>query len=147
MAGTCPFSFWEHREPVLYFLFRTDISSRATAQSNWTRAVQAVHVEGWDATYVPLSCQPTKTICHDLELQYAVHDGRKHARLQSFHANNVVSTTAECMHVLRITSATPAMYACHLSWIIVLRVFGLLPFHRVGTSPNLKTVRSSTVSG
>ena len=96
MAGTCPFSSWEHREPVFYFLFRligdtdifsyltdtdissyltdtditdtditdtditdtditdTDISSRATAQSNWTRAVQAVYVEGWDATYVPL---------------------------------------------------------------------------------------------
>ena len=88
---------------------------------------------------------------HDLELQYAVHDGRKHAHLQSFHANNVESTTAEHMHVLRIKSATPVMYACQLSWIIFLCVFGILPFHRVGTSQNLKrdlkTVQSSTVSG
>ena len=47
----------------------------------------------------------------------------------------LLSTTAESMHVdigsMRMTSATPAMYACQLSWSRAQRVCRLLPCHRV----------------
>ena len=75
---------------------------------------------------------------------------------------SMLSTTAESKHVYKasmritscplrqnactsITSATPAMYACHCRGSLFCVSSG--SFHRVGTSPNLKTVRSSTVSG
>ena len=55
----------------------------------------------------------------------------------------LLSTMAESMHVdigsMRMTSATPAMYACQLSWSRAQLVCLLLPCHSIPCgSPNLK---------